>query len=509
MRPTRTTTSLFLLSTIAITGYSATARAVDEYSIILLDRTGSMSTNTNTADPTQTRWTDAMEAAASVILVKDKADLSIDRAYAIWDFRLGAGTTGGPNNDTTQDNAKQVWPLQASDCTSLCATKANCAAWIQVPALSGITNNYCDFGNTSAPQPYDALVALLRSYKTDINRTPDANFMGRTPLADSLCRTLNTLRLANINSAQTITLESDGLENQSSLGDCGNYSIDSTAVPFSTDPASTWNKALADWGMSAPAGSGAPDAINSPIVPGGGSWEARVVRRALHLTNSSSAAATASSIQPNEPASSNIAWRVQVHYATFDSTTPTPLAAVAPTTLTAAAAAPNSSNQDKSAVVHTYTVSAPLAGITPPMLAAAAATSGVKSATAATTSTIVVDIPAAELSLFRQMASPSFPSKGNGASRSFFQPITLLPGQTYGTNHKLAGDVDDSGCVDHADYSIMTQKDVWYSRALPPNQIGMRADLNKDGWVNEADRTILLANWGKGCINNPGPKPKI
>lgn len=86
MRPTRTTTSLFLLSTIAITGYSATARAVDEYSIILLDRTGSMSTNTNTADPTQTRWTDAMEAAASVILVKDKADLSIDRAYAIWDF---------------------------------------------------------------------------------------------------------------------------------------------------------------------------------------------------------------------------------------------------------------------------------------------------------------------------------------------------------------------------------------------------------------------------------------
>jgi hypothetical protein len=230
----------------------------------------------------------------------------------------------------------------------------------------------------------------------------------------------------------------------------------------------------------------------------------------LHLTNSNSAAATASAIQPNEPASSNIAWRVQVHYATFDSTTPIIPLTLAPTTLTAAAAAPSTSNQDKGAVVNKYTVSAPLAGITPAMLTAAASgTSSASSATAAATSTIVVDIPAAELSLFRQMASSSFPTKGKRASRAFFQAITLLPGQTYGTYHKLAGDVDDSNCVDRADYSIMTQKDVWYTRALPPNQIGMRADLNKDGWVNEADRTILLANWGKGCINNPGPKPKI
>jgi len=493
-----------------MTGYSATANAVDEYSIILLDRSGSMSTNTNTAAPAQTRWTDAMEAAADVILTKDKLDPSIDRAYAIWDFRLGAGTTGGPNNDTTQDNAKQVWPLQDSDCSNLCPTKANCAVITRLPSLAGITNNYCDFGNTSATQPYDALAALLRSYKTDINRTPDANFMGRTPIADALCRALNTIRLANINTPQTITFESDGLENQSSLGDCGNYSIASTAVPFSTDPASSWDKSLSDWGMSAPAGSGAPDAINSPITPGGGSWEARVVRRMLHLTNSNSAAATASAIQPNEPASSNIAWRVQVHYATFDSTTPIIPLTLAPTTLTAAAAAPSTSNQDKGAVVNKYTVSAPLAGITPAMLTAAASgTSSASSATAAATSTIVVDIPAAELSLFRQMASSSFPTKGKRASRAFFQAITLLPGQTYGTYHKLAGDVDDSNCVDRADYSIMTQKDVWYTRALPPNQIGMRADLNKDGWVNEADRTILLANWGKGCINNPGPKPKI
>jgi hypothetical protein len=505
-------------------GYATALHAapVNEFSIILLDRTGSMSTQTNpTNNPAQTRWTDAMDAARSLV-TKDSGDLTNDRAYAIWDFRLGAGTT----NNTSQTNAQQVWPMKAADCTDLCKSLGtpNCATFIgNLPTLTGATNNFCDFGNGGITDPYTALYNLLGTYKTDSNRTPDSNRMGRTPLADSLCRILNTMTLASNTLQQTITLESDGVENQSSLGDCGNFSIASTAVPFSTVPASSWDKTKADWGMSAAAGSGAPDALDSQVIPGGGggSWEARVVRRMLRMTNLASSNATAHSIgaisstyPAGETATTNIAWRVQLHYATFDSSTSSALTALAaPTTLAAVAPlAVSGSNSDAPAASRKYTVSAALAGITPAMLAAPSSKSSATAATAtaaATTSTITVDIPAAELALFNQIASPKFPSKGNGASRSLFQAITLLPGQTYGTDHKLAGDVDDSNCVDRADYNIVTQKDVWTQRAVRPCEICQRADLNRDGWVNELDRAIVLANWGKGCINNPGPKPIV
>jgi hypothetical protein len=81
------------------------------------------------------------------------------------------------------------------------------------------------------------------------------------------------------------------------------------------------------------------------------------------------------------------------------------------------------------------------------------------------------------------------------------------PQVTYGVNHRLAGDVDDGGCVDRADYSIVHQSDVWMQRAVRPCEICQRADLNRDGWVNQKDADIVIANWGHGCINNPGPAP--
>ncbi len=494
-----TLTSLGLFGALGITGYASTAHAVDEYSLILLDRTGSMSANTNPSNSAQTRWTDAMDAIKGVISSKDLVDPSVKRAYAIWDFRLGLGT-----DDPTQDNARQVWPLEAKDCTDLCGVGSGCAEFITKTSLAGTTNYYCDFTPAPDTSPYTKLIQKFESFKTDPTRTPDPNFMGRTPLADALCRVLNTIRLADQVTPQTITLEADGLENNSSRGDCGNWEIASTAEPFSTDPNTSWNKGQNDWGMSAAVGSGAPDAIgNSTYVPGGGSWQARVVRRSLRLNDANSANATSSYIVPNEMATTNLAWRVNVHYTTFDSSMSTmSAAAVSSPALTAASTVSATDNRDTGRGV--YNVSASLAGITPTMLAWASPTAAVTT-TAGTT--LTTDIPAAELSMFRQLASPSFPSQGNGASRSLFQAFTLLPGQTYGTNHVLEGDVDDSGCVDRADYSIMTQRDVWYQRALPPLQIAMRADLNKDGWVNDADRAILIANWGHGCINPVGAPP--
>jgi len=408
---------------------------------------------------------------------------------------------GGPNNDTAQDNAKQVWPTQASDCSNLCVNfgdgTPNCASLISnVPtSVSGVTNLYCNFGDTSSDSPYTALTGLLNSYKTDPNRTPDANGNGRTPLADAMCRALNQVRLTNTTIPQTITFESDGLENNSALGDCGNFTIDSTATPFSTDPNSVWQKSLADWGMSAAKGSGAPDALDSTLIAGGGSWEARVVRRMLRLTTASSTTATNTSIAANEVASSNIAWRVNAHYTTFSGTSTSPLA-LSTTSTTQALAINNTSSDRANVQAQKFTMTAAQAGLVAP------------TSTAATT-TVTLSIPAAELAMMRQIGSPSFPSKGTGAQRSYFQAITQTPGQTFGTTHKLAGDVDDSGCVDRADFSIIMQRDVWHQRAVLPLQIAIRADLTRDGWVNEADRAVVLANWGHGCINNPGPKPTI
>jgi hypothetical protein len=452
-----------------------------------------MSTNTNPNNAAQTRWTDAMDAVRGLITEKDKRSSTVARAYAIWDFRIGLGT-----NDPTQTGARQVWPKDEAACNAVCGTAATCPTFLPGTAADGGTSNYCVFA-AGELDPYDNLVALFESYKTDSNRTPDPNFMGRTPLAQALCQTLDTIRLADRNIPQTITLEADGMENNSTLGNCGNWQIASTAVPYSTEANASWNKGQSDWGMSALSGSGAPDAIgNNTYVPGGGSWQARVVRRSLHMNQPDAAAATAPAIAANETAETNLAWRVHAHFTTFGSSSSSLRAA--PTLMSLPTSSTVSSQRDTAP--QQYTVKASLAGVSSAMLASSSLAAVPTTYAAAT---IITDIPTGELNLFRQLASPSFPSPG--ASRSVFQAFTLLPGQTYGTNHVFPGDVDDSGCVDRADYSIMTQQDVWYGRALPPLQIAMRADLNKDGWVNEADRAILIADWGHGCINPVGPPP--
>ncbi len=473
---------LSVITAIGIATSAATANAApSEFSIILLDRTGSMSTVTV---GTATRWTDALDHAISVVQLKDTADTTVDRAYAIWDFRLGAGTAG----PLDQDNAIQVWPRTAADCT--CPATVPLCFISQATSVAGVTNNFCDFGNRNNAAQYNALVTLLEGYKTDPNRTPDPAFNGRTPLSDSLCRILNQVGLTGTTTAQTITFESDGLENNSADGVCGNFLEASTNAAFVSDPNFVWQKSISDWGMSNTLGSGTPDAVPA------GSWEARIVRRALRLTTPTiGVAVTNNPIVANETASTNLAWRVGVHYTTFDGTQPLPLALVSPAPAAATLAVASGNTSDKGGTsVPQFKVSAFAAGV---------------SLSAATTATVTLSIPQAELSLFKSLGSPTFPSKGNGASRSSFQGITVLPGQVFGTNHKLAGDVDDSGCTDRADFNIMMQRDVWMQRAVPPLQIAMRADLNKDGWVNKADRTILLAHWGEGCLNSPGPKPSI
>src|SRR3954463_13703139 len=103
---------LSLVGILAATTYSSLAHA-QEFSVILLDRTGSMSEVTArdaNNNPIATRWTDAMDAAGSLV-VADRDDAVANqtgRAYAIWDFRVF----------DTQTTAEQVWPLVAGDCTA-------------------------------------------------------------------------------------------------------------------------------------------------------------------------------------------------------------------------------------------------------------------------------------------------------------------------------------------------------------------------------------------------------
>jgi hypothetical protein len=388
MRRTKTITWLSLFGIIGLVGYGRAANAaIDEYSIILLDRTGSMSTVTNaTAVPPTTRWTDAIDAAISLVW-SDSADPSVDRAYAVWDFRIGAGTVGGPTNDPSQVNAAQVWPTQASDCTSISA-----AFYSASSSVTGVTNNFCDFktGNSAV---YSSLVSLLGTYKTDPDRTPDANGNGRTPLADSLCRVLDQMAFTNTAAKQTITFESDGLENQSSAtGVCGNFAVDSTASDFVNNPNFVWQKSLQDWGMT---GTGA-DALPA------GSWEARIVRRAMRLNIPTAAMAVTNKplLVSDSTAATDLAWRVGVHYQTFNSSSTSPLAlSASPSALTI-----GSSGTTRDDSTQRFAVNALLAGLAAPGTAAAA-------------STVTISIPQSELSLFRSLGSPSFPSKGTGTSR--------------------------------------------------------------------------------------------
>jgi hypothetical protein len=108
------------------------------------------------------------------------------------------------------------------------------------------------------------------------------------------------------------------------------------------------------------------------------------------------------------------------------------------------------------------------------------------------------DIDPAEYGLFSGL--------GSSTAEATFGEYVSEPGTVFGVDHAVPGDVDDSGCTSHADLSVIRQSDVWMRRAVPPNQMAVRADLTRDGWVNLQDVDFLMANWGAGCQPVP-PRP--
>jgi hypothetical protein len=264
-----------------------------------------------------------------------------------------------------------------------------------------------------------------------------------TPLAQSLCEILAEMRPKLNTRVLNITLESDGEENIST-GLCAG----TTAADY------TLNKAVVDWGV--------------PV----GSWQNKVLRAALGYNQPSQETAVNTPLPANGAFPSYLEWRVDVHYRLIPSS--------ASSLMALSAAVPVEGDGPALRLAPTPTTSSFAAGV-------------------AAAGTLTPSMSAGELKFFQAL--------GTGNSKSRFREIVQVPGQVFGTYHKLPGDVDDSGCTDMADYQIIKQSDVWLKRAVLPLQIAMRADLNKDGWVDYGDLDVLFAHWGQGCINPVPPHP--
>jgi hypothetical protein len=271
-----------------------------------------------------------------------------------------------------------------------------------------------------------------------------------TPLAESLCLAVEKLQASAHDKPKTLVLETDGGDS-SSASACSGFG--SVALP-----GDAFSKKTEGWGLTA------------------GSWQDTFLRRTIRIGRfpprlddpRANASQEKSAVNfgrgvllPGEKLPATLQIRADLHYAICDP------------------ASPSSSpcaETDRSA-------DAPAREL--------AAKSGPKRPS----------IHPGELSFFKALAQ--------GMPNSSIREFVRVPASSLGMKHKIAGDVDDSGCVDEADLQLMTSKDVWFARAVAPAKDAIRADLNRDGWVNQKDASILLSTWGKGCGKSAGKKPAM
>jgi hypothetical protein len=302
---------------------------------------------------------------------------------------------------------------------------------------------YCLLPRTTgleSPQ-YDALQDRLEAMREAQRAVVGPN----TPLAHSLCQGLQQLKA--ISGLKRVIVESDGGENSTALDDL--------CFGTASDPFGDWSidlslRNLEDWGMTLD------------------SWQAKVVRGAtrfgLPLADAVSTPLGSLDFFPFD-----LVWQVDVHYSLAE---------------------PSSAS-----FARTLVAPAPLEyGGAQPLGAQAAR----PVSTAAVTSLAASGTPSiepSELSFFSNL--------GQATPRSRFTTYVHETGEVFGVDHAVAGDVNDDGCVDQADLCVMQQNDVWQHRAEPPNTQAVKADLDRDGWVNTADQDFLTTHWGGGCAHPP------
>jgi|SRR5215471_19195202 len=73
--------------------------------------------------------------------------------------------------------------------------------------------------------------------------------------------------------------------------------------------------------------------------------------------------------------------------------------------------------------------------------------------------------------------------------------------------HAVPGDINDSGCVDQADFNLLQQS--FNQPVSPANPATFAADINTDARVDINDYLMLVADWGLGCAVSPGPPPVL
>ncbi|MBN2197176.1 MAG: hypothetical protein JW751_30505 [Polyangiaceae bacterium] len=281
-----------------------------------------------------------------------------------------------------------------------------------------------------------------------------------TNLADGMCDALVSLK-GTETSQNTVIIQSDGDEN---------WSVDFCSGRPSTVPA---DFALDfdndyDWGFSEDGAS----------TPEDGTWEGKALRAAARWNGTQPITTTVppeylstDGVDQGAVFSGDFHWKVDLHYRTYSYETAT-LASVALARLAPAPVIEGGQN-----------IGIPMAAFY---------------STAAATSTITYNsIPDAELAFFNIL--------GTVSSQSVTTEYVAGDGTVYGTDHVFLADVDDSGCTDMADLNMVMQSDIWHRRAVEPNQLAIRADLNRDGWVNEIDREMILSpeHWGEVCQNPP------
>lgn len=449
------------LGAMVLAGHAAPARAAGQAQLvmIILDDTGSMTTTGMAGVTGVIRWDDAVMGAINWVMT-DETDFTTPREYAIFTFR----------NDTViggaQNGLKQIYPsaTEVGNCNPLTPFDSTTNACIMSTSTS-------KFGAS-----YQTIVTALSNIQNDTRYR--AVVGPNTPLADSLCHAVTQIESVAGGSVRNITFESDGGEN-SSLGVCSGPESNPFTVPAAATDVSTW-------GMTVP------------------SWQDSVVRRGVHVTLTEANAAAQPLVTGDHIGGAETlewAWRIDAHYGVCQPGDAPPCPPPGATAMlvkaqSLAAAAPLVV-QSAPSPMEVVSVQ-PFAALATPAAVAFVAAAPLA---AAASSSPAFNISAADLGLFTGL--------GQSTKKSTFRSYVANSGVVFGTTHKLAGDVDDSNCVDHADFSEVTQSGVYLHQAVQPNQLAIRADLNRDGWVNKADAQIVISNWGHGCINSAGPPPAL
>jgi len=534
------TTTLGLSIACAIGGFAyarqAQAATTYEYSVIILDQTGSMNDPGTVAGTPQngmpvganTMFDNSITAAINWVYTDMTAsDVAGGRKYnyAIYTFKDDTCCGGTQGKDpVTSPALRKIWPSKTKPTLNCSGTATGTTShyvatdgfcymdgddgYSQViDILNSLRKQQVASGQTIGGDPNGLLSSIDMGKVTDKGGasydTENYGMGPNTPLATSLCQAVDNLKIASGTQYLTLTLETDGNENYSAY-----ESLHACAGAGDTSTQTSFTKTVADWGQTA------------------GSWQNNVTRRIVRLVSAPPSATNTlaqndvqqttainlthtgfgSAIVPSsstlkEDVPSQSAWRVDVHYSICDTAYAGSPAPCTPVTSSAVAA--------PLATMHA------LLSSEQPVLYPVPVVLAVKTTTSAASMLAVASTTAAATSSTRtQSISPTeigfYSALGKVNSRSSFRTFVRDP-VTSPTRHipKIPGDVDDSGCTDSADFRILTQKDVYYQKAVQPNQLAIRADLDGDQWVTKADALVVLANWGKGCINPVGPKPVL